>query len=191
MRISILTLMFAAVTIAVLGGCSATAPPGPAGGSRPTASTSVATAPSLGPSLPVGSAQATGEADPCRLVTRADAEAQTGGTVTVETGALPGPPGEGSFCRYTNANAEELEIRTAVGRGDFDNDRKSSTGNEWNIADVSGIGDEAWSDRGPFLGSINVISRGAWLRISASLGFGAKPLLALPDLAKQAIGRLP
>jgi len=111
--------------------------------------------------------------------------------VTVEAGALPGPPGEGTFCRYTSATLEELEIRTAVGRGDYDNDRKLATGNEWNVADVRGIGDEAWTDKGPFLGSINVISHGAWVRVSASLGFGAKPMLALPDLAEQAIARLP
>lgn len=189
MRISILTLVFAAAMTAVFGGCSATTPAATGGDTSATASASVAAEPTGAASVPAESAA--GEADPCQLVTRAEAEAQAGGTVTIETGALPGPPGEGAFCRYTSANVEELEIRTAVGRGDYDNDRKLATGNAWDVVDVSGIGDEAWTDKGPFLGSVNVISRGAWVRISASFGFGAKPMLALPDLGKQAIARLP
>jgi len=109
----------------------------------------------------------------------------------MERGDLPGPPGEGLFCRYTAANSEELEVRSVPGRGDYDNDRKSSDGFGNHPVDVPGIGDEAWADRGQLLGSINVIARGHWMRISASLGFGKKPLDALPAITRQAIGRLP
>ncbi|MBA3476730.1 MAG: hypothetical protein H0T10_08280 [Actinobacteria bacterium] len=109
----------------------------------------------------------------------------------MERGDLPGPPGEGLFCRYTAANSEELEVRSVPGRGDYDNDRKSSDGFGNHPVDVPGIGDEAWADRGQLLGSINVIARGHWMRISASLGFGKKPLAALPAITRQAIGRLP
>lgn len=187
---TIVNLGFVVAMTAVLGGCGATAPAGTtAAGPGGVASAPVVAAQSGAASVQAESTA--GEADPCQLVTRTEAEAQAGGTVTVETGALPGPPGEGGFCRYTSANLEELEIRTAVGRGDYDNDRKLATGNDWDVADAPGVGDEAWTDKGPFLGSINVISHGTWVRISASLGFGAKPMLALPDLAKQAIGRLP
>jgi hypothetical protein len=138
------------------------------------------------PDVPTGQ-----QADPCALVTKGEAEALAGGTVNVENGELPGPPGEGMFCRYTAANADELVIRTVPGRGDYDNDRKSSDGFGNHPVDVPGLGDEAWSDRGPLLGSINVVARGHWMRISASLEFGKKPLDALPAIARQAIGRLP
>lgn len=190
---------------AAIGGCAGGSGPGggagpgtsPGGSAAPTAlDVGSIASPGTAGGASTASASAVGapsssEADPCELVTRAEAEAQAGGAVTVESGALPGPPGEGMFCRYTSATLEELEIRTAVGRGDFDNDRKLATGNGWNVADVRGLGDEAWADKGPFLGSINLIARGAWVRVSASLGFGAKPMLALPRLAEQSIARLP
>ncbi len=200
-------ILLASVATALLGGCSATGPAGTTGGgpgataaasvlvgspvAAPSTARSAAGASAVGASAVSGASPASGEADPCTLVTKAEAEAQAGGTVTVEKGLLPGPPGEGSFCTYTSAMKEELKIQTAVGRGDYDNDRKSSDGFGNHPVDVPGIGDEAWSDRGQLLGSINVITRGHWMRISASLGFGEKPLDALPAIARQAIGRLP
>lgn len=172
-----------ALAIAACGGASAP-PATPA--AQPTAGPAGATA----APTPAGAPQAGAQADPCSLVTKAEAEALAGSPVTMERGDLPGPPGEGLFCRYTAANSDELEVRSAPGRGDFDNDRKSSEGFGNHPVDVPGIGDEAWADSGQLLGSINVIARGQWMRISASLGFGKKPLDALPAMALQAIGRL-
>lgn len=180
----------AALALAIVACGGASAPPAtPA--AQPTAAPAGATPVPTAAATPAGGAQAGSQADPCSLVTKAEAEALAGSPVTMERGDLPGPPGEGLFCRYTAANSEELEVRSVPGRGDYDNDRKSSDGFGNHPVDVPGIGDEAWADRGQLLGSINVIVGGHWLRISASLGFGKKPLDALPAIARQAIGRLP
>jgi hypothetical protein len=157
----------------------------------PSTARSAAGASAVGASAVSGGSPGSGETDPCTLVTKAEAEAQAGGTVTVEKGPLPGPPGEGSFCKYTSASKEELQIQTAVGRGDYDYERKISTNNDWNVMEAPGIGDEAFTYEGPFLGGVNFIAKGSWVRISASLGFGIKPMLVLPALAKRAIERLP
>jgi hypothetical protein len=192
MRNWTLTLVIVTIMTVGLGGCSTAAPSETT--SKVIATTTTAALPTLEPptSSPTSSSTiAGGEADPCQLVTQAEAEVLAGDTVTVKTGVLPGPPGEGAFCLFTNANLEELEIRTAVGRGDYDNDRKLATGNEWNVVDVPSLGDEAWSDHSPLLASINTIAHGAWVRISASNGFGSDPAAALSRLAVGAVERLP
>lgn len=173
-----------ALAIAACGGASA--PP-----VTPAAQPAGATAVAAAAATPSGGAQAGSQVDPCSLVTKAEAEALAGSPVSMERGDLPGPPGEGLFCKYIASNSDELEVRSVPGRGDYDNDRKSSDGFGNQPIDVPGIGDEAWADRGQLFGSINVIARGHWMRISASQGFGKTPLDALPAMAREAIGRLP
>lgn len=187
-RVRLAGLAALALAIVACGGSSAP-PATPA--AQATTTPADTTAVVVATATPAGGTQAGSQADPCSLVTQAEAEGLAGSPVTMERGDLPGPPGEGLFCRYTSANAEELEVRSVPGRGDYDNDRKSSDGFGNHPVDVSGIGDEAWADRGQLLGSINVIARGHWMRMSASLAFGRQPLDALPAIAQQAIGRLP
>jgi hypothetical protein len=194
------TVLLAALLMSACGGGGAANPTtmgsgGPTATSTGSPTAAAAATPGVAAATPTSAATLGGgsgtEADPCALLTKAQAEALAAGPVTVETGALPGPAGQGSFCRYTTATKEELEIRTAVGRGDYDNDRKLGTGNGWHVTDVPGVGDEAWTEKGPFLGSINALAKGQWVRISASLGFGPKPMTAIPELMKTAIQRLP
>jgi hypothetical protein len=207
MKMMKLSFILAVITALMLGGCTS-APVPNTGADTATSQASIPTAKtaSVGdlPTAPAAAASAadtatptsapaaaSAAADPCLLVTQAEAEALAGGTVKVESGALPGPAGEGNFCRYITSNLEELEIRTAAGRGDFDNDRKLSTTNKWHTADAAGFGVEAWSDQSALLSSVNVIARGSWVRISASNEFTSDISPALVSLMTAAVERLP
>ena len=139
----------------------------------------------------VSRATATGEAiDACSLLTRAEVEREAGGTVKVDAPIVGEPnPRKETRCNYTSLKVE-LEVRTAVDRRDYDLERTAATAQGRQVADLTGLGDAAFSDRGQLITSVDVLARGRWLRIFGSFGRN-QDLESLKTLAAAAVARLP
>jgi hypothetical protein len=178
-------------------------PSNPSGTTGPT-STPSSTPPSVAPSaastVAVKTAAATtpavdpgaaaGPIDACALLTRAEVEHEAGVSVTMKAPVVGEPnPRYESQCSYAGPNVV-LEVRTSVGRRDYDLELTSATAQGRKPMDLPGLGDAAFTDRGPLVTSVNFFARGRWLRVFGSFDRN-QDLESMKALATAAVVRLP
>jgi hypothetical protein len=76
-------------------------------------------------------------------------------------------PRKETQCSYSASNVV-LELRTSVGRRDYDLELTAATAQGRKVVDLPGLGDAAFTDTGQLTTSVNVLARGRWLRVFGS-----------------------
>lgn len=128
--------------------------------------------------------------DACALLTQAEVEREAGGTVTMSVPTVGDPnPRKETRCSYTAPNVQ-LDVRTSIGRRDYDLEFTTATAQGRKVADLPGLGDAAFTDRGQLTTSVNVLARGRWLRVFGSFDRN-QDLESMQRLATAAVARLP
>lgn len=156
-----------AVAVAACGGSgtpslsSATGTATIAPGTAPSANTTSAT-----------SQAGTGTADPCALVTAAEAQAAMGVPVATTAG-LPLSAGNGSDCAYESADANRNSLSVGVAAEDKDGfDAEFGAGSPGS-APVTGVGSDAYFSVSGNTGTLAVWQNGSALEIQITDASGA------------------
>jgi hypothetical protein len=186
--IALLGLTLIACAGSTPGGTSGSSGTASAGAPAPASTVAVGTAAATTPAGDTGAAG--GPIDACALLTQAEVEREAGGPVTMTTPVVGEPnPRKETQCSYKAANVV-LDVRTSIGRRDYDLEHAAAVAQGRKVADLPGLGDAAFSDRGQLVTSVDVLARGRWLRVSGSFDRN-RDLESMTTLATAAVARLP
>ena len=181
------------------GSSGTSGPSGTSGGSTPgaisstgasSAASTIAVETAVASTPGVDPGAAAGSIDACALLTRAEVEHEAGVTVTMKAPTVGEPnPRNETQCSYMAPNVV-LEVRTSVGRRDYDLEHTAAIAQGRKPADLPGLGDAAFTDGGQLITSVNVLARGRWLRVFGSFDRN-HDLESMKTLATAAVARLP